>query len=330
MSRSFEELARSTTPMGDIVLRRRLEPTLQIDIFEVMLGGDGLMSSLFTDGEEALARLGLSAATGDALDVAVGGLGLGYTARTVLQDSRVRSLHVIDTLAVVIDWHRRHLVPLGAELTDDPRCELVHGDFFALVDAKTLLPGEAPSRLDVILVDIDHSPKDLLHPHHAVLYERAGLRQLATHLHPGGVFALWSNDPPDEDFLDDLRHEFASAEAEVVTFPNFLIDGHSSSTIYVATTARQTTYDRLVATATPTSTPNPDATKFNLDTTLPAMFNATDAAQAAAIPFAADVFAAGGVASVFGVNDFVTVTRQPGADWEPIIAAVQAAAAAHL
>ncbi len=85
-----------------------------------------------------------------------------------------------------------------------------------------------------------------------------------------------------------------------------------------------------MATATPASTPNPDATKFTLDTKLPTMFNATDAEQASRIPFAADVFAAGGVASVFGVNDFVTVTRQPGADWEPIIAAVRASAAAHL
>jgi len=85
-----------------------------------------------------------------------------------------------------------------------------------------------------------------------------------------------------------------------------------------------------VATATPSTTPNPDATKFTLDVTLPEMFNVADADQAAAIPFARDVFAAGGVASVFGVNDFVTVTRQPGADWEPILAAVQDAAAAHL
>ena len=67
-----------------------------------------------------------------------------------------------------------------------------------------------------------------------------------------------------------------------------------------------------------------------MNTKLAAMFNASNADQAAAIPFAAEVFAAGGVASVFGVNDFVTITRQPGADWEPIIAAVQAAAAAHL
>jgi Scaffold protein Nfu/NifU N terminal len=85
-----------------------------------------------------------------------------------------------------------------------------------------------------------------------------------------------------------------------------------------------------VATATPSTTPNPDATKFTLDVRLPEMFNVADAAQAAAIPFARDVFAAGGVASVFGVNDFVTVTREPGADWAPIIAAVHTAAAAHL
>ena len=70
--------------------------------------------------------------------------------------------------------------------------------------------------------------------------------------------------------------------------------------------------------------------KFTLDTRLEAMFNAMSAGDAASIPFAADVFAAGGVASVFGVNDFVTVTRQPGAEWEPIVAAVQAAAQTHL
>lgn len=85
-----------------------------------------------------------------------------------------------------------------------------------------------------------------------------------------------------------------------------------------------------VATATPSPTPNPHATKFTLDMTLPASFNATSADAATGNPFAEEVFAAGGVAAVFGVNDFVTVTRQPGADWEPIVAAVQAAAAAHL
>jgi hypothetical protein len=89
-------------------------------------------------------------------------------------------------------------------------------------------------------------------------------------------------------------------------------------------------YDQGVASAIPTSTPNPDAMKFTLDTKLEAMFNASKAEEAENVPFAAEVLATDGVASVFGVNDFVTVTRRPGADWEPIIAAVHAAAAAHL
>ena len=73
---------------------------------------------------------------------------------------------------------------------------------------------------------------------------------------------------------------------------------------------------------------DPDAIKFTLDTTLPAMLNVTQPDAAAGHQFAEAVFAVGGVASIFGVDDFVTVTRQPGCEWDPIIAAVVAAAAA--
>ncbi len=70
--------------------------------------------------------------------------------------------------------------------------------------------------------------------------------------------------------------------------------------------------------------------KFTLDTTLPERLNVTSAESAAGHKFAEAVFAAGGVASIFGVNDFVTVTRQPGFEWEPIVAAVVAAAGTDL
>lgn len=245
MSRAFEELARTDTPLGEIVLRRRIEPISERDIFEVILADDGLMSSLFTHGEEQLAELGLGAVSVDAtggsgatgtLDVVVGGLGLGYTARTVLQDARVRTLHVVDTLDVVIDWHERHLVPVGVELTGDPRCTLTHGDFFTLVDREPpMFQAGEPARFDAILADIDHSPRHLLDPSHAGLYTQTGLRRLGRHLHRRGVFALWSNDPPDDDVLADLRACFGRADAHVVSFWNFLIDDHTRSTIYVAT-----------------------------------------------------------------------------------------------
>jgi hypothetical protein len=85
-----------------------------------------------------------------------------------------------------------------------------------------------------------------------------------------------------------------------------------------------------VATASPSPTPNPNATKFTLDVTLASSINFSSAEAAAGHHFAEAVFAAGGVAAVFGVNNFVTITRQADAPWEPIVAAVQAAANEYL
>ena len=93
-------------------------------------------------------------------------------------------------------------------------------------------------RFDAVLVDIDHSPTKLLHPRHAALYEKAGLARLAEHLHPGGVFALWSNDPPDEAFERTLAGAFATSSAHVVTFDNAYGDHEASNTIYVAVKAK--------------------------------------------------------------------------------------------
>ena len=87
---------------------------------------------------------------------------------------------------------------------------------------------------------------------------------------------------------------------------------------------------RDVATIEPSTTPNPDAMKFTLDVTLPEMLNASRPDDAPDSPFVAAVLAVDGVSSVFGVNDFVTITREPGADWDPIIDAVRVAAADHL
>jgi spermidine synthase len=234
VSARFEEIDRRSTPIGEISLRRRLEPTLQIDVYEVKLGDEFLMSSLFTVAEIALAELALAALPGLDLDVVVGGLGLGYTARAVLQDPRVRSMRVVEALDVVIDWHARELVPLATELTSDPRCRLVNGDFFAMVDDGSGFGPDGPERFDAVLVDIDHSPRHLLHPSHAAFYAEHGLRRLTDHLRPRGVFALWSDGAPDPDFIDVLGEVFESCEAHVVTFANFYTDDDSASTVYVA------------------------------------------------------------------------------------------------
>jgi spermidine synthase len=230
----FEELATDETPMGVLHLRRRREPTLDVEVVEVKLGDEYLMSSLFTAGEIALAELGLAAVDGADLDVVVGGLGLGYTAAAVLRDPRVGRLTVVEALPQVIAWHRDGLLPEVGELADDPRVALRHADFFALArEPGALAPNTRDQRLDAVLVDIDHTPRHLLHASHADLYEEAGLRRLQAHLRPGGVFALWSDDPPDTDFVAVCRGVFDTVASHVVAFRNPLAGGEATNTVYV-------------------------------------------------------------------------------------------------
>lgn len=231
MSARFEELDYQQTPMGELTLRRRVEPTLGVDVYEVKLGEEFLMSSLFTVAEEALSTLGLAAVTGEHLNVLVGGLGLGYTAVAALADARVGSLTVVDTLPAVIDWHQRGLLPVSNALTSDPRSTLVLDDFFALMRRP---PAPGDPEYDAILVDIDHSPRFTLDPSHADLYTVAGLRAVSAHLRPGGVFALWSDDPVDEEFMVVLRGAFAAASGHLVPFDNPLTGGTSANSVYVA------------------------------------------------------------------------------------------------
>lgn len=235
----LEELARSETALGIVSLRRRRPPGAPDDpwIYEVKLDDDFLMSSAFTEGEVALATLALAhVASEQDVDVVVGGLGLGFTAHAVLADPRVRELVLVEALGEIVDWHERGLVPGGHELTSDPRSRTVVGDFFAMVaDGRPLDGGTTARTFDAIVIDIDHSPRHVLHATNASLYTEAGLRRLATHLSPSGVVALWSNDPPDEEFLATMRAPFPDAAAHVVEFANPLQDRRAHNTVYLAT-----------------------------------------------------------------------------------------------
>lgn len=233
----YTELDFRQTDMGDLILRRRTIPSLDgLEVLEVKLGDGFLMSSLFHVVEEALATLGLAALSKSDLNIVVGGLGLGYTAAAVLDDPRVTSLHVIEFMPAVIEWHQTGLIPLGTRLIADPRCHFVLADFFALAaDPATGFDPRHPGRtFDAILLDIDHSPDNLLHQRHAPFYTPTGLRQLAAQLTPTGLFAMWSDDPPEASFTAALQEVFTTVTSHIVPFPNPILEKNSASTVYIA------------------------------------------------------------------------------------------------
>ena len=234
MSHLFEELDYCPTPIGALSLRRRRDLRLGVDVWEIMLGQEFLMTSHFTASEVALGRLGVEACAGDTIDVVVGGLGLGYTAEAVLAETRVANLLVVEYLAPVIEWHETGILPLGTRLADDPRCRLVEGDFFAMARDDGFDPDRRGRRFDAILADIDHAPDHLLDPRSDSFYRVEGLRALKRHLKPGGIFGLWSNEATDERFLNRLGTAFAEAWAEPVTFDNPLTGKPFTQTLYLA------------------------------------------------------------------------------------------------
>ncbi|MEE9367729.1 MAG: hypothetical protein V3V05_02580 [Pontiella sp.] len=229
MSIFYEELDFRPTPIGDLMLRRRRMPQFgDTDIYEVKLGEDFLMTSLFHEAESQLAILGLGAVEHDKLDVVVGGLGLGYTGAEVLNDPRVASLDIVEYLEGVIEWHQTGLVPLGKILMGDARCTIVHTDFFARMRNVPI------KKYDAVLLDIDHTPTNVLHQTNTHFYTEAGLRELAQHLKPDGVFAMWADGAPEDDFTRHLGRVFPSARSHIIKFDNPITGGSSVGAVYVA------------------------------------------------------------------------------------------------
>ncbi|WP_370980981.1 spermidine synthase [Agaribacterium sp. ZY112] len=238
----FEEIDSQASPLGEISLRKRKMPVFgDRDIYEVKLGEEFLMSSMFVEAEEALSTLGLAAVKGCDLKVVVGGLGLGYTAVAALKDERIKELLVVDALDTVIGWHQDELVPLGKILNADSRNRYVHGSFFDLAvepksgfDPAVLAePSVRAEPIDAILLDIDHSPTEYLNEANASFYTSDNLSLMAEQLKPGGVFAMWSQNLPDADFEALLLTVFSEVNSHVVSFYNPFQTVEATNSVYV-------------------------------------------------------------------------------------------------
>ena len=162
----------------------KLEP----GAWRVRVDGRVLMSSRMHDSEEALAEHALERC--DEPDcVLVGGLGLGFTLRAVL-DRVAPGTRVIvaELVPELVTWNRSYLAELNDHPLDDPRCEVVVGDVYDTIK-------RSPRAFDVILLDVDNGPVALSSAKNQRLYSEYGVRACYQALRPGGVLAVWSSGP---------------------------------------------------------------------------------------------------------------------------------------
>ncbi|NND97867.1 MAG: hypothetical protein HKN47_11120 [Pirellulaceae bacterium] len=218
----FEILAYEDTSLGPLCLRRReLLSQPGTIVTEVTLNHEFLMSSFNTDSERALSTRSVEIHGGSELKTLVGGFGLGYTARELLNQSQVRSVEVIEFLPPVIDWLRDGLIPLSDELNAAENLRITLGDVYEY------LWGAAETKFDLIVIDVDHSPGDQLAEEEHAFYTREGLGRAKTHLRPGGVLAVWSY-AESSSFSDALRDTFCDVQLEPICTFNSLV-GHEQT-----------------------------------------------------------------------------------------------------
>lgn len=193
----WEILGRERAPDGgELVLYRRGGE------FVIRVDGRELMSSRAHGSEEEMAALAVGPTMGRVL---VGGLGLGYTLRAVLDRVSTEARVVVaEIVAAVVEWNRGPLSHLAGRPLEDARAEVDPRDVATVL--------RTSPRWDAILLDVDNGPVALTRKANHGLYTPQGIAAAKSALRPGGVLAVWSA-APDKPFVSRLRKAGFTAEA---------------------------------------------------------------------------------------------------------------------
>ncbi len=147
-----------------------------------------LMSTRMHNSEEALAEHAIERSD-DPAAVLVGGLGLGYTLRAVLDlVAEGAKVTVAELVPELVEWNRKYLGVLTSHPLNDPRCHVAVGDVFDTIKRSL-------RTFDVILLDVDNGPQALAQAKNQRLYSDAGVRACRAALRGDGVLAVWSSGP---------------------------------------------------------------------------------------------------------------------------------------
>ncbi|MDX2110846.1 MAG: spermine synthase [Verrucomicrobiota bacterium] len=159
------------------------------------LNGQELMHSGAMASELLLGELCVARKKAEAPNVLIGGLGLGFTLKSVLENVGPRAkVQVAELVPEVVTWNKEFLMGMNGRLLEDSRVEVVIGDVYGLIEKAE------PMYYDAIALDVDNGPTPLVQQRNARLYKTKGLLKIIDALKPGGRAVFWSA-REDPDFL---------------------------------------------------------------------------------------------------------------------------------
>ena len=184
MSPAVEVLERAEGRSGELVLRRS-----GADL-EVILNGAFLISTANDASSRAMVTAALPHLAGDALEVLIGGLGLGYALDEALASERVAHVTVAEYEPTIVRWFRAH----GEGRAERAAAgELAGRAAIEVADVADVLTAR-PEGFDLVSLDTDNGPDWLVREANAGLYSEAGVQLALLALRPGGAVVFWSPD----------------------------------------------------------------------------------------------------------------------------------------
>ena len=158
--------------------------------FSIKVGNYELMNSRVYGSEDALGKLGCQKiAKHPRARVLIGGLGMGYTVMSALDElGDTAQVAVAELIPEVVQWNRGALAGLAGHPLDDERVSVHEFDVAELI--KTPEGG-----YNAILLDVDNGPQGLTVKENDWLYSPNGLDTTFAALKPKGVLAVWSSGP---------------------------------------------------------------------------------------------------------------------------------------
>jgi len=178
------KLAETITPDG-----ARLSLHSHDGHFCMRVNGQDLMHSATAASELQLGDLATEGLRSRPGRVLIGGLGLGFTLKAVLEKSNPDVMvDVAELFPAVVEWNRTFLAGLNGALLTDSRVNI-------LVEDVAHALSRAAAVYDAILIDIDNGPTAMVQANNAGHYRAQGIQRFARALKPGGRAAIWSAKP---------------------------------------------------------------------------------------------------------------------------------------
>ena len=199
MAQPWKTIESIATHEGILELRQRGERD-----FLITIGPQVLMNSLANRSEVVLGQLGCGhLKESESPRVLVGGLGMGFTLKAVLDTLPDTAQVIVAELnPTVVEWCRGALAALTETAVDDPRVTVEIGDVAHRIRRSAVNGGEA--RFDAIILDLYRGPHAKTDHRDDPLYGSRAIENMRAALKPCGVVAVWG-EQYDEGFDKRLR-----------------------------------------------------------------------------------------------------------------------------